>query len=94
MRTGLIAQKLGMSRVFTDAGDHIPVTVLRVDNCQVVAHRTQERDHENARQGGQRGLSAADGRFPKRPQLEPVNVQPTPHDAAPTEDIAARGQHP
>jgi lysophospholipase L1-like esterase len=41
-----------------------------------------------------RGLSAADGRFPKRPQLEPVNAQPTPHDAAPTEDIAARRQHP
>ncbi|WAJ47118.1 SGNH/GDSL hydrolase family protein [Mycobacterium sp. Aquia_216] len=38
-----------------------------------------------------RGLSAADGRFPKRPELEPVS---TPCDAAPTEDIAARGQHP
>ena len=44
MRTGLIAQKLGMSRVFTDDGTHVPVTVLRIDNCQVVAHRTQERD--------------------------------------------------
>ena len=42
MRTGLIAQKLGMSRVFTDEGNHIPVTVLRVDNCQVVAQRTAE----------------------------------------------------
>src|SRR5580700_11328284 len=44
MRTGLIAQKLGMSRIFTDAGDHVPVTVLRVDNCQVVAQRTLGRD--------------------------------------------------
>jgi len=44
MRTGLIARKLGMSRVFTDDGNHVPVTVLRIDNCQVVAHRTQERD--------------------------------------------------
>ena len=42
MRTGLIAQKLGMSRVFTDEGNHIPVTVLRIDNCQVVAQRTRE----------------------------------------------------
>ncbi|WP_083746274.1 SGNH/GDSL hydrolase family protein [Mycobacterium numidiamassiliense] len=41
-----------------------------------------------------RGLSAADGRFPKRPQLEPVDGHLTPHDAAPAEDIAARGQHP
>src|SRR6202163_421131 len=44
MRTGLIAQKLGMSRVFTDDGNHVPVTVLRVDNCQVVARRTLDRD--------------------------------------------------
>ena len=40
-RTGLITEKLGMSRVFNDAGEHVPVTVLRVDNCQVVAQRTQ-----------------------------------------------------
>ena len=44
MRTGLIAQKLGMTRVFTDEGNHVPVTVLRVDNCQVVAQRTQDKD--------------------------------------------------
>jgi large subunit ribosomal protein L3 len=44
MRTGLIAQKLGMSRVFREDGSHVPVTVLKVDGCQVVAHRTQEKD--------------------------------------------------
>ena len=43
MRSGIIAKKLGMSRIFTDAGDHVPVTVLQVEGCQVVAHRTQER---------------------------------------------------
>ncbi len=42
MRSGVIAQKVGMTRVFTDAGEHVPVTVLKVDGCQVVAHRTQE----------------------------------------------------
>ena len=42
MRSGVIAQKLGMTRVFTDAGEHVPVTVLRLDHCQVVAHRTAE----------------------------------------------------
>jgi len=40
MRTGLIARKLGMSRVFKDDGRHIPVTVLKVDNLQVVNQRT------------------------------------------------------
>jgi len=52
MRTGLIAQKLGMTRVFNDDGAHVPVTVLRVDNCQVVAVRTEERDGYNAVQLG------------------------------------------
>ncbi len=40
MRSGVIAQKLGMTRIFTDAGEHLPVTVLKVESCQVVAHRT------------------------------------------------------
>jgi large subunit ribosomal protein L3 len=52
MRTGLIAQKLGMSRVFTDDGNHVPVTVLRIDNCQVVAQRTMDRDGYTALQLG------------------------------------------
>lgn len=52
MRTGLIAQKLGMSRVFTDDGKHVPVTVLKVDNCQVVAQRTAEKNGYNAVQLG------------------------------------------
>src|SRR5215472_32337 len=42
MRSGVIAQKVGMTRVFTEAGEHVPVTVLRLANCQVVAHRTKE----------------------------------------------------
>src|SRR3954463_3399643 len=44
MRSGVIAQKIGMSRVFTEAGAHVPVTVLRLANCQVVAHRTKEKN--------------------------------------------------
>ena len=42
MRSGVIAQKVGMTRVFTEAGEHIPVTVLRLAQCQVVAHRTKD----------------------------------------------------
>lgn len=52
MRTGLIARKLGMTRQFTEAGDHVPVTVLEVDNCQVVAVRTAEKDGYTAVQLG------------------------------------------
>jgi large subunit ribosomal protein L3 len=44
MRCGLIAEKLGMTRVFTDAGEDIPVTVLALSGCQVVSQRTSERD--------------------------------------------------
>jgi large subunit ribosomal protein L3 len=44
MRSGVIAQKLGMTRVFTGGGEHVPVTVLKLDSCQVVAHRTKDRD--------------------------------------------------
>ena len=44
MRSGVIAQKMGMTRVFTDAGEHVPVTVLRLANCQVVAHRTKDKN--------------------------------------------------
>ncbi len=40
MRSGVIAQKVGMTRIFTDAGEHVPVTVLKLDHCQVVGQRT------------------------------------------------------
>jgi large subunit ribosomal protein L3 len=52
MRSGLIAQKVGMTRIFTDAGEHIPVTVLKVDTCQVLAHRTDETNGYTALQLG------------------------------------------
>ena len=44
MRSGVIAQKVGMTRVFTDAGEHVPVTVLRLAQCQVVGHRTKDKN--------------------------------------------------
>ena len=44
MRTGVIAKKLGMTRLFDEAGTHVPVTVLSLDGCQVVAHRTKDKD--------------------------------------------------
>lgn len=44
MRSGLIAKKEGMTRVFDANGNHVPVTVLKVDNCQVVAVKSEEKD--------------------------------------------------
>jgi large subunit ribosomal protein L3 len=52
MRSGVIAQKVGMTRVFTDAGEHVPVTVLKLDGCQVVAHRTEEKNGYTSMQLG------------------------------------------
>jgi large subunit ribosomal protein L3 len=52
MRSGVIAQKLGMTRVYNDAGEHVPVTVLRMENCQVVAQRTKEKNGYTAVQLG------------------------------------------
>src|ERR1039458_8060581 len=52
MRSGVVAQKLGMTRVFTEAGEHVPVTVLKLDGGQVVAHRTKEKNGYTAVQLG------------------------------------------
>ena len=52
MRSGVIAQKVGMTRIFTDAGEHVPVTVLKVEGCQVVAHRTTAQNGYSAVQVG------------------------------------------
>jgi large subunit ribosomal protein L3 len=52
MRSGLVAQKVGMTRLFTAEGNHVPVTVLKVDGVQVVAQRTQEKDGYTAVQLG------------------------------------------
>ncbi len=52
MRSGLLARKIGMTRLFSDEGGHIPVTVLHVEDCQVVGRRTRERDGYDAVQIG------------------------------------------
>src|ERR1700741_707155 len=52
MRSGVIAQKVGMTRIFTEAGEHIPVTVLKLENVQVLAQRTDEKNGYTALQLG------------------------------------------
>jgi len=76
MRTGLIALKLGMSRVFTEEGNHVPVTVLRVDNCQVVAVRTEEKDKYNAVQLGVGTRRVKNVTKPMRGHFAKAKVEP------------------
>lgn len=58
MRSGVIAQKVGMTRVFNDDGRHVPVTVMKLDKCQVISQRTEDRDGYTALQVGS-GLAKA-----------------------------------
>jgi large subunit ribosomal protein L3 len=76
MRSGVIAQKIGMTRVFTEAGEHIPVTVLKLDNVQVLAHLTNDKNGYTAVQlgAGKRKpnrLSKAEREGFARVQMEP-----------------------
>ncbi len=76
MRTGLIAHKLGMSRVFDDAGSHVPVTVLKIDDCQVVAQRTRERDGYDAVQLGVGTAKTKNVGRPMRGHYAKAKVEP------------------
>ena len=76
MRTGLIAQKLGMSAIFTEDGRHLPVTVLRVDNCQVVAQRRQDTDGYTALQLGVGTAKVKNISQPMRGHFARAKVEP------------------
>ena len=76
MRCGLIAQKMGMTRVFTDEGKHIPVTVLRVEDCQVVAVRNQEKDGYTAMQLGAGAAKVKRLSKAERERFAKANVTP------------------
>ncbi len=76
MRSGLIAKKMGMTRVFNESGDHLPVTVLRVDNCQVVAVRNDETDGYNALQLGAGSAKVRRVSKPMRGHFAKANVEP------------------
>src|SRR5512145_1759433 len=76
MRTGLIAQKLGMSRLFAEDGTHVPVTVLKVDDCQVVAQRTIDRDGYSALQLGCGKAKVKNVTKPERGHFAKAKVEP------------------
>ena len=79
MRSGLIARKEGMTRVFTDDGRHVPVTVLTVSDCQVVAVRTEEKDGYTAVQLGAGRAKAKNTTKPMRGHFAAANVEPKRH---------------
>jgi large subunit ribosomal protein L3 len=76
MRSGVIAQKVGMTRVFTDGGEHIPVTVLRMEKVQVLAHRTEEKNGYTALQLGAGTRKASRVTRPERESFAVVKVEP------------------
>jgi len=76
MRTGLIAQKVGMTPLFTDEGAHVPVTVLKLDQCQVVAVRTAEKDGYTAVQLGIGKAKVKNVGKPMRGHFAKAKVEP------------------
>jgi len=76
LRTGIIAKKLGMTRLFLDDGRQVPVTVLQLDNLQVVAQRTSERDGYVALQLGAGEAKAKRVGAPMRGHFAKANVTP------------------
>ena len=76
MRTGLIAKKLGMSRIFDVDGTHVPVTVLQVDGLEVVAVKTQEKDGYTSVQLGCGAIKAKNLSKPLKGYFAKANVEP------------------
>ncbi len=76
MRTGLIAKKLGMTRMFKDDGTHVPVTVLHLDQVQVVDTRTEERDGYTAIQLGWGKAKVKNVSQPNKGHYARVKVEP------------------
>ena len=76
MRTGLIAKKLGMSRIFQADGTHVPVTVLSVEGLQVVNVKTAEKDGYNAVQLGTGAVKAKNVSKPLKGYFAKAKVEP------------------
>ena len=76
MRSGVIAQKVGMTRVFTAAGEHIPVTVLKLDNVQVIAHRTADKNGYTALQLGAGARKPSRVSKSERENFARVSIEP------------------
>lgn len=75
-RTGLIARKLGMTRLFAEDGRHVPVTVLQLEQCQVVAVRTKDKDGYTAVQLGAGKVKVKNLTKPVRGHYAKAKVEP------------------
>ena len=76
MRTGVIAKKVGMTRIFNAEGEHLPVTVMQLDGCQVVGQRTVEKNGYTALQLGAGVKKAKRTTKAERGQFAQANVEP------------------
>ena len=76
MRSGVIAQKVGMTRVYTDEGVNVPVTVLRMENCQVVSHKTEDKNGYTALQLGVGTAKVKNVTKPMRGHFAVAKVEP------------------
>ena len=76
MRTGLLAKKLGMTRIFKEDGTHVPVTVLHLDEVQVVAARTTEKDGYDAVQLGWGRAKVKNVTDPNKGHFAKAKVEP------------------
>lgn len=76
MRTGVIAKKMGMTRLFQDDGRHVPVTVLQLDGLQVVSVREKDRDGYVAVQLGAGSAKSKNVAKPQRGQFGKAEVEP------------------
>ena len=76
MRTGVITQKVGMTRLFLADGTHVPVTVLKLDGCAVTAVRTQEKDGYVAVQLGSGFAKPKNTNKAERGQFAKAEIEP------------------
>jgi large subunit ribosomal protein L3 len=76
IRSGVIAKKMGMTRLFMEDGKQIPVTVLQLDNLQVVAQRTEEKDGYTAVQLGAGSAKAKRTSAAMRGHFAAAKVEP------------------
>jgi large subunit ribosomal protein L3 len=76
MRTGVIAKKLGMTRIFKEDGTHVPVTVLHLDDVRVVSTRTADVDGYDAVQLGYGHAKPKNVTKPEKGHFAKAKVEP------------------
>ena len=81
MRTGVLARKIGMTSVFDSGGRRIPVTLLQLEDCQVIGRKTLEKDGYNALVLGAFECKASKINKPQKPLFDSKKIKPKSHVA-------------